>query len=283
MSIVAHVSKNQDLIGIAAALTSLRYNVTVWDKNIKPTYDMVAELNPELVLIDSDSLTEQSAEAFKYTRVVVFGLNFPASLKPALVVVPSSVNPALLKNVQAPTIQFSAASNYAQYSGGVFSEKYRSDVLLITTGLHETKTELLDELIKLSRIPQSVKFIGSIRINSPLYLGNINQRTYNDALVSTKICIDCDNHMLYNSLANGILCFSNTVNKYVPTYKNYEELNNLILKQDKYSKYARIAQKDILANHTYFNRLKEIGVYLNIGGLESTVDDKIGAIQKCLV
>lgn len=282
MQIVAHTSDNKDLIGIASALTVLRYNVTMWDKTIKPTFDMVEELHPDLVLIDSKHLNDKNAEAFTKTRVVVFGLHTPDNLRAVLNVVPNTINPALLNNVKGPALQFSTAANYAQISGGSYNKNYDSDVLLITKNLTD-KTDFT-VLQGLENTNYIIKYVGPVKINSPRYLGNVSyNKTYYDMLVSTKLCLDFNHHILYDSIANGIIPISNKENNYFLHHDNNPvALTNLVTRHLLYTKpitnELTNARKDVISNHTYFNRLIELDGIVNIDGCKKLAEDKIKQI-----
>jgi len=286
MKIVISYNPNDDMIcGIMAALKRVDDSLIIWDMRTKPVYDMIDEIQPDLLLLDSQQITPtilRALEENKNISVVLFGLSYYQQVKPLMMCLPYNTPQILFKRLDEEKILYyliNPAANIAQYTGGEYDDRYQSDILYLSVDNKPHMTILTN----LSIQKYKFKICGRVPINLNNYLGQTTFKDMTSLIKSTKIGIDFNCSMLYNYIANGILCLSDTKNDYYPHFTSFGYLVELIEKylydEDKRQDMIQTAQKEVLRQHTYFNRLKDILFKLQIYPLANECDKVMETFQ----
>ncbi len=287
MNIVISYDSNDMMInGLCAALKVIYPNTVAWIPNKKPVYDMIDEIQPDLIFIGSKYINNSFISAVnnnnkdaKRIDIVVFGISHFDKINPRLICLPDNVPDTILKHIDNyKYIKISPAANVVQYWNGKHEEKYQSDILYISD------TQAIDEEIihTLSIIRQhyQLKICGKYKVALPEYIGQTTYKEESNFMASTKIAIDFNQSMLLNYGANRVFSLSNTTNLYFPKFT----LKEILLQLNKYMNLAvsretisNNSYKNILKHHTYFHRLSDI---LNILQLSDLAQQSLSVAAK---
>jgi hypothetical protein len=265
MRIVLMNFNNDVAFGLMCALESIENQCVMWDKRVKPAYDMFDELKPDLLLCgtgDVDETIVRALEEYKQTKVIFFGFGTPVGLNPALICYPPQLSDSQISIINPkhiPYVRLDVAANVARFCGGHNVEKYHSDILFISDNpnINEAVMSIFANLIQDFR----AKILGPIHLGIPYYLGNAQLNVLCDNIKSTKCGLDFMNKHVYDYFINKVFCLSFDSEEFAPrlTPENFSDEIRRFMSSDKLrAKHTKIAFQTIREKHTYFHRLKDV-------------------------
>jgi len=271
-TIVTIYSDSQPADGIMSTLSALdakneNFRVVDWNPNVKPAFDMFAELNPDLIISDATNTPNLSGALKEYScKTVVCGSMPPASLEPDLLLLPESIPEMIIKHCTLPYLQVKNAANYAKFRGGKRDRKKQADILYFASH-KEAQSQEADILSILSGLPYSFRVVGHKR---PLlqYVGATTLQETADFMASSKIVIDIGGFQLHDIAMQKGFYLSNVENGLYPCLhsldpeKIEERVEDLLSQDKKRDSIAKKAYKETVSKDTYFHRLSEAFILL---------------------
>lgn len=266
MRIIIEATNDSRIIGLGAAWTAMGINLDLWLPS-KPVYDMLAETEPDYLLLSGSRMTNAVIEAVQAfnTKVIICGVSVPKPLEKhtKLVLIPDIVPKVVADNVEGDSLILHRAANLAQYRGGHYQENMDSDVAHVTVYQDGIPTEAMRQvggLIPL--LDYKLKVCGPDKLQCAEYLGKIGQNQILSFLKSTKVNIDYNNTFMLDCAANKVFTITNHANPLFPSFSNDSELVKLLedfVPNEKARRnVCKKAYKQVINNHTYFQRVIEI-------------------------
>lgn len=280
--VITYNPNDNTIMGIISSLKVVDDNLIIWDTKNKPIYDMIDEIKPELMFLDSQQITPIILEALnnnKDIKVVLFGLSYYQQINPTLILLNDDISKSVMTQFQkngCPYYIIKKAANIAQYTNGQVIDSYFSDILYLSVDNPQQNPHILEILISLSKQKYRLKICGQYPILLSSYLGRTTIKDMTNLMLSTKIGIDFDGSMLYNYIANGVFCISSVKNEYMPCFNHRGSLEDTLAHflndQSLRDDWTIPAQKKVLSEHTYFHRLKDILQILELNDLADKCD-----------
>lgn len=273
MNIVfTHHPAHHTLNGVGVAAISTQLNASLWQPARKPVFDMMEEKKPSYLfctLTDITPVLLAAVEEYR-VRIILFADGVPTNLssigQPFLQCYSENISDIARKNLDSSTaIQINKAANYAQYKKGVANNQDSSDIFYLSnSNLQLEQQEILSAAI---RTGHQFKVCGNTVLPLAQFLGKASIYSISNLIASSKVCLDFNKNSLYDILANGSVPLSNVEHPFFNSYKNIDDftqmLNDLIKAPKLRKKIVKVAKKMVLKDHTYYNRLKAIGHFIN--------------------
>lgn len=267
MNIVVEQTDDICIMGLAAAMTGAGFNVDLWNES-KPFFDMVAEKQPNYILLNGTKLTKEKIEGIKEfnLNVIIHGINVPDFIADniKLVLVPEDIPKTIADGISGNKLILHQAANLAQYRKGHYIESIAADIGHITAYRSIPNKQIIRQIGSLlPTLDYKFKVCGPIKMPCPQYVGTITQRDIVHFFKSVDIYIDYDNTFMLECAANQVFVITNKPNPLYPWFDNDTKLVELI-KDFKNNEKARrkITKKAynyVVNEHTYFHRIIEIG------------------------
>lgn len=263
MKIIATKHYNVIINGLISALNLIEDNTILWEPKTKPIFDMFEELKPDCIILHQEHLNKHVVEALEYYKPlsIIIGIYKP-EISNSILCYPSNIPPAIKKNIQNG-FEIRLAANIAQLKGGFYIDNMKSDVVLIyNQPLSKQCINLLNILDgKFAYENLSIKVIGGL---SPSIF-NLGHTTIQENLCfmqSTKVCLDIDEHILYDCAANKCFALSTSEQDIFPN--NLDELEKFVQEEKLRRSIIKKAYKKVMGEHTYFHRVAALGKHLDI-------------------
>jgi len=227
--VTTHHPEKIHLTGMFAALSTVT-QVIIWIPENKPVFDMIAELQPDIIICLESDMSQSLNYAAKTHNIqlVVCQENYPR-----------------------------AAVNLAQLYVGETKECYKSDILYISNQIvEEDFVELLQGLVK-----YKLKICGPVILPIPQYIGLASAYTTTGLLKSTIIAIDYNEGVLWDAAINKVFCLSNIKNELFPTFTNIANLHeqiNHFLKDEKHRQFYIKQAYKLALNNTHFHAASQL-------------------------
>jgi hypothetical protein len=276
--------------GIAAVLTANGDNVTNWNGNNKPVFDMLEDLKPEYLFVGQGQIDTALIEGlleYPQTKLIVYGTAIPKELEDstALIVVPQHVPDTIMRNLPGATTKIKRAANIVQFAGGYYVDAMKSDLLYITNSASVQRGYINNHLSGvLFNTDYKVKVVGSFKMPCPQYVGRVTIKDTLNFIQSASITLDYDWDIALDVVANQSLPITNVKNDLVPYFTSELELLELVEKFSKNEKLrrktARQAYKLIIDNDTYFHRTAELGELLGVESWKTQSMDTLKRYRK---
>lgn len=275
MKIIASKKIKKNIIeGILLVLTKIGYDCYIWDRNIKPFFDMLDEQKPNILFIPPDEEHALSiGQSEKIFKTVFFGLGEPKG-KSDLWCIPY---PNKKIEQERKSYIFNNYANTIKYAGKIDESPLYSYDLVYFTEDCPIKNKYIIQLLELISSKQNIKL--GIFGDNPLpfneYLGKVSNKDKAALMKNCKIGIDLfgENYMDFALFHKPCITpFNNTI---FPPCINIQDIinrihiylyNDLDFDRTLYGKKAYeniIAQKltDCHVTAEIFNKLgyKEIG------------------------
>lgn len=226
--------------GLAATLSYCGHDTILWDKHIKPTFDMFEEFKPDIVMCYTKDIDNCLVDAIKEYQ------------KPCVVLE--------TEGIFEPFIAFNPlpASNPVQYGKAMPLLRYKTDVMYFSYIETLKGIPFLDILTE-----YNFKIFGPKKIPYPQYLGYLpNIKEYSNAMRSTKVFIDINGYDVLNASLLGINTISYGLNPliYPNNFRSFTSISELTehlnykLKHPKFD----IKQKEFALENTFFHRVYEL-------------------------
>lgn len=202
--IVIEQIPNIRLMGLASALQACHSDVKFWNSTTKPFFDMVYELSPQLIIMNS--VKEEYLSSF-YKLV--------------------SLNPS--EYTQSIDISKNLA-DVIQFGNGVFNEQIKTRILYISNQPINDQN-LYQFLLRLEDTTQ-LKIVGSYPFPSVGYVGNVNLGELNDFMASSEYTICYNNELMMECILNGskpIATYANELG--IPTIHEINNWFNIVYPQ----------------------------------------------------
>jgi hypothetical protein len=270
MKIVCSHSNILMSIGIAATITSINSDTISWNPKQKNIHDMLYELKPDLLIITSEYINQNSIQALKEsnTKFIVLGMYSSDIAIPELVCLPHTMPQQLIDGVSKKynTLVLKSAANPALYKPVQYDERYSSDIFILSNVDLSMYNDIIKKIIDMD---YSVKIVGPIPYRSLYYLGNTSIYNTSMLMSSTKLIIDFNHNIWYDAA----LFRKNSIEN-IQQIKNIERIsleeNKNIIEQNR---------RYVLAHHTYYHRVADIFHSINLPQMALLTMQKFGDIQ----
>lgn len=238
LSIVFKHGANPITEPLCAAYTKLGHDTVLWWQDRKPTFDMLHERKPDILICDGAGLNQSILNGLKQfvdTRLVVINPR-PDDKLLAL------ANNTFFCYTKIPKFDIPGidvikpSANTAQITNGVYTENLSSDILIYTNDDTLVDYKIIG-LLTQNSAKYKIKIFGNNRMNVPFYLGGLSLKEASNAMASTKLAIDFgDNYTTY--AANQVCTITHFENDYWPTvsYNDYIGTIDKLLHEDKLRK-----------------------------------------------
>lgn len=232
---------------------------------------MFAEQKPDIVLIeqqDIDKALVMAVNTYPDVPIILFGVHCPSCLKIAAMCLPSFTAQHVKDNTDVPNIEIQPAADITRWQTGFYTESMKSDILYVSTSPCTVSNTYFINTV-LTSLPYKIKIVGSAKIDSALWCGYVSRKDIANFIASTKICLNFADSELYNLIySRAFVLTSNTNQDLMPKFESVEEFLRLV---DQYvveerirRKYIKTAHKVVIADHTYFHRIIELGKLIDI-------------------
>jgi len=240
MKVVITNTNNLILNGIAASFTALHQTI-IWNTQIKPAYDMMIEMNPDIVICHTssiDSIVKKALQEYRqqYKLVLCDSCPIPATLIDEL-------NPDLIcgLNTEQPIIDslrkyltLHNAANSKQYHSGIYDPKLATQLLYVSNiAPNDFILQTLTNIANGTNL--QIKIIGPYTIPFVEYLGQTSLEETANFFTSAQITLDFDNNSLYDVAYNNGFAISNRNNGYYP----FIGMDALLNDNEAYNKYYK--------------------------------------------
>ena len=280
MKVAIAASDNMSFAGgISRALNAVGVNCVIFNGKTQALYDVMDEFNPDVLITRHEFITESAIDClteYKNTHVLI---ECDADNQSRL----DGDIPKSGRNVITFCSSFSTidgivpwlrAADVFKYGGGTFQDIFKCDAVFVGN----LQDWFMDWIRYLCRVGSKVWFriFGFSRYEIRQYCGVLMENEVKNAYASSKSAPIYENpnskyiseRLFYSILANGaVICndrkdlvemFDGFV-KFVDKIADYEqEIINAVKSQE--------AQKWVMSNHTYFDRIKEM--FVDIMGLK---------------
>ena len=285
--VISHNPINNVIAGISATLQKIaskdnKIKTHIWDVKNKPVYDMMDEINPDIIFMDANQVTQTFITAIEDRppkHLIMFGISYFQQLNPSLICLPTNIPDKIKSHIDKERLSYleiELAANIAQYYGGSFSKKLQSDILYISNIDTQHRPDIQQCLTEIYKTDlYSLKIVGRHPVALPAYLGMTSIKNELDLMKSAKIVIDFDGSMLYNYIVNGVPCISNKTNAYYPKFEHANDIMKLVAQN------CSIVDEEIqkaISTDTYFHTLGKIFYELNLDDLANITFDIINKI-----
>lgn len=257
MALIFAKSENKHLVGLSHVAVSLGEQAIEWDGSRASILDILKTNEISVVFVDDAATSPLLAKVHKSSKLVIVTQNQgDKSLCPDLVYATGQcANLAKFNPVKSST-------NY-----------YQSDILYLSNFPVNKRPYILNNLNELDRLQDfRIKICGTVKIQSPYYLGTTTLDDVNNLMGSTKLAIDFDGDMVLDYAANGIPCISSMTTPIYPSWINTQQVNNFvdaIAGCMTNSKSAKNAKKFVFTNKmTYHHKAADIFNKLGLVELE---------------
>jgi hypothetical protein len=235
---------NYSLQGLMSTLGEADNDVYRWDEDAKPAYDMVHEIEPDLILYKQEHVTEPLVAAAEESGVKLYCID---NIQPA-------ANLVELKNVT--------------------DRSKNVDLSVVTDLAHPDLAKFHNYNIRV------VSFGNRVPTNS--YVGIVNPDEAREFVCRSKVFVDFDgnNNMMCDAAAAGVHVVS--VNKtffpedLVPPHTSLESLQKAVdgvLKKNKVSEVMEF----VLKENTYFHRAAQV---LTEAGFEEEAKEYLEILER---
>ena len=259
-------------IGLLGCMTVLlKDEFHVWKPDVKPIYDMIGQIKPDIIMMMSEEVNQSTINALTDypCKFILFGSGVPEAITkiklPSILCAPASLPVGIRKNLENnifPVEYLSDYANIAQIFNGVYDETIDADVTYISHHPIGQRYYIPEMLGELKGKGINLKIVGQHRIPLTEYLGTINTIEIPNILASSKITIDFDGQILLDAAANKTFVMSNIHNGLFPSFKNSRDLCNGLIGYIRSPEYRKRkvseAYKSIIKNDTSFHRIIQI-------------------------
>jgi len=245
----------------------------IWKPEVKPIFDMCAELRPEILFLDAAYITTDIIEAIEHFKldVVLHANGCSPELLPyiKLLIYDSDIPEHMRQHLPTDvlTYEHKPAANYVKFRNPVYNDKLIADIGYLSTSGQQASTDILERLsYVISETPYSLKIMGSPMpyVN---YIGITTPKQHLDLAASTQISLDCGGHLLMEYAVNRIFTITNVVQDVFPYVEKTEDLlpalNQYIENPKLRAKIAKQAYKQTIDTDTCFHRLADIAQLLD--------------------
>ena len=232
-----------------------------WEPDKKPMFDMLEDIQPDVILIDLKYVDESVVEASKSTKakLILFGNGVPQDLNVRAVCTVPSVSPIVKKHLENGDHKVTYIKDYADVCtifGGEVDPLLQCDIGYISHDKNPDK--LMKKLEIFSALNNhNLKIVGNVKIPIPKFLGGIKTNRISSFMKSCKILIDYDGDILLDAAANGAFVLSNTINSLYPILDS-ENIKKFLSPDSPRNKIAKNRQATILANDTCYHRFAQL-------------------------
>jgi hypothetical protein len=260
------------------------HSFTFWNNRHKPTLDAFDETRPDLLIFSSNDISRglyrcitenpetksillvsenNPRENIEYIKTLIKDTG-----KPDLIIGVSSKISESLKNLGPPYLLSLPAADTTIYQPRKFQKNWSSDISFIGEFTEGNSNYILP--LCESDYPYSIRIFG--RKNEavtdwpvPNYVGIVLEENIPNIYSSSKIIIDLSEGIdIYNITACKGFCLTNDKNNILdlPSFDSQEKIFNLIdyyiYKEKERKSVSEDRQLEVIKNHTYINRVKEI-------------------------
>jgi hypothetical protein len=238
------------------------FQLIFWEKNRKPTFDIIDETQPDIVIITNDQVINQEVgyalSDYPKTKLVVF------NERPASGVVPDLVCywPDIIHSMDqwmhydGKRLGFSHYANPVMFRGGKPEERFKCDVIAIPARHEFMDMPSRDE----ARIKQynsiATKFdlkVFGRRVPHPNYVGDIRAEEIPSAILSSRIYLDCNDMCAKGAEFLGIP----VVNWRGTDMEIISEIENLLADEELYADQAGGKMYEA-KSETYLHRINKM-------------------------
>ena len=235
-------SKNNSPVtqGLAATFSYCGHEVILWDKSIKPTFDMFYEFKPDIVCIYTKEIDACLSDALKQFNKTCVVLETEGIFEPFAAYDPLP------------------ACNPVQYGKGLSLYRYISDITYFSYVESDKGIPFLDLLSH-----YKFKIFGPKKVPYAQYLGYLsNSKEYRNAIKSTKIFIDVNGYDALNAALLEVNSLSHGLNPLIfpecfGGFLTIEELKDKVEQKLKKPKF-NMEQKKFAMENTFFHRAAEL-------------------------
>lgn len=260
MKIILSHLQNDLFQGLGATFFAMGEECIFWEKHNKPTFDMLEEAQPDIVIIPDYEVDETivlGAQDYTNTKFIVAGTNFRDDFKPALVLVDKDTK------TSHPSLVVYPAANLAKYCSGRKTEEHRSDILFLSD--FDTSESIIPNILA-TLDKYRIRVVGDYPVPIPQYVGRDNLATINNLIASTKIAIDFIGKHYLDYAINKVFCLSAEHNDFVTSFgiDDYQSKVDKYMTEDKLrNKEVKKAYKKVLEESaTYFHIVEKLFVKL---------------------
>jgi hypothetical protein len=231
MKVIVQHSVNPNIYKIVASLRTIGVDCFIWDKRVKPLFDLLVETDASVLICAANMTTDitDAVHEFRLKTIVVDTINNINNTR--LRVRPDAycITDGKACISGAEVIYLDSCADLISLKDGQRDENYKTDALYLSDNAGVS----VDQMVKLNMLcyPNSdlkFKIIGPISVNLLAYAGNPEPKTTLSFLKSSDIVIDLGGLHILDYVANGIFCISDTENPCVPYYNKGEDLLNLV-------------------------------------------------------
>lgn len=253
-----------------------------WEPQHKPIFDMLAEVEPDVLCCDIKYVDSPFVRACAESDVkpVLFNEGIPQNFNPAVVVAKPSTSPVIRKHIEGPghkTIYMKDYANVCAYWGGERENNMACDIGYVSLDADPERVQNRVKAIAQLVSHGIVRIVGDVRMPLPQFLGTIRHDRIATLMKSSTIFLDFDSEWILDVAANGAFALSATPNKLFPTLSD-NAVKGFLQDDKKRHKIARKAQRLVLDADTSYHRLTELMIALDepdLAGLAITKTDEL--------
>ncbi len=281
MNIVITYNPNHPILsGLVPTLQVINTETVVWIPQHKPVYDMIEEVNPDIIFMDDKQITPSFISAIKENpniKIVLFGLSFISQLNPSLVCLSNNIPEQIQENLKNNNIEYmsvSRAANIVQYRNGKKSPEYECDVFYWSTV--PVNKEIFDVLCDLVQTDLRVKIGGPFRVLLPQYIGDLDIYDVSNFMVSAKFALtNTTSEIDYMANEVNVLIYPGSFTGSRDLIQSIQQWSNKN-DEDMYGSQILYENKlHTINNRTYFHRLHDIFKKLKMDDLAQQSLDKL--------
>lgn len=262
MKIVFSYNDNHIFSGLAAACKYAGFDVILWKSKYKPVFDMIDEINPDILMLEPDAFNQTLINALqeRKAKVVCIGNNttnpFIKSYNPDLICLTSKI----YGDIPDGFYNLKPFADIVMYGNGMENTKSASELLYISNKPNEYILKYLGVIVEPGNNIKA-KFVGNEKIGLPEYLGKVDTLKTKEMIASTIVGLDFNSENSYNYAINKKICISNVddgVSHQFHTVEDMMEKLRKFISEDKLrNKLTKQTYKVALEN-TSFHRLSDI-------------------------
>jgi hypothetical protein len=259
MKIIAARNHAHIIDGVVKTISTFNSEIVWWDVKNKPALDIMDEIEPGLVICCPHDISPGLTQGVKEynSKLVVFGAGKFTTV-PDLICLPSEVPDATYSQANdiAPTIKIEKAARLVEIWPMDYDENYASDILYISDIPINVQPAMLPYLKIVGMTDYKFKIVGNQHIPFAQYMGVVNNIEISKFLSSTKLVIDFDGNVIYDSMIFQKPCITNLTE--YPFCESFSNVNGEDFIEFLRKERPHVSYKHTLENHTYHHRVRDI-------------------------
>ena len=276
MSVIISRNNPQTVLSLGECISAIGHEVTVWDRETKPIYDMLEEQKPDILFLEKNDIAEIVYEAIKEYKptVVLHSAFLPPEMDDtdvvSLILYEATISEKIAANISenVPRLPFAPGANLIMTKQGSYDHRFETDVFYYAN--ISPPYALAEDYLKIFH-QFGIKCAGPTIIPFHNYMGVTNQKEKYTFFSSAKVSI-CDSlEDAYTAALCGsvpVLPRQQGVPEVFLTFREADELEEKIatnLQNEKLRRKNLKQAKRHAKENTYFDRLKALGEILDAG------------------